>query len=133
MAIGAEALNGGEGYGIARFFRLKEDPTVAEAAVVVVDHMQRRGLGKLLLSTLAAAARERGITKFRAEVLVVNDAMNTLLRDLEAHRVLVDGSVAVYELTLPPPHEPLFHFLKLAAGGLQVLLRRLAPGPDPPS
>ncbi|HUE29393.1 MAG TPA: GNAT family N-acetyltransferase, partial [Verrucomicrobiae bacterium] len=63
VAIGAETMTEdpaeGEGVGIARFIRLKDQPTVAEAAVTVVDHMQRRGLGKLLVSALAAAARER--------------------------------------------------------------------------
>jgi len=69
--------------GIARFIRLKDDPAVAEAAVTVVDHMQRRGLGKLLVSALAQAARERGITRFRAEVLRTNEAMLALLRELD--------------------------------------------------
>src|SRR5438132_10145045 len=69
LAIGAETVTtdpaAAEGVGIARFIRLKDEPAVAEAAVTVVDHMQRRGLGKLLVSALAQAARERGITRFR--------------------------------------------------------------------
>ena len=121
------------GVGIARFFRLPEHPDTAEAAVAVVDHMHGRGLGKLLLSTLAAAARERGITTFRAEVLRTNNAMISLLEDFDgdAERV-VDGEIAVYHLDLPPPAEeqatPLFDFLRLAARGLEILGRRLAPG-----
>src|SRR5439155_664837 len=78
LAIGAETVTTdpaeAEGVGIARFIRLKDEPAVAEAAVTVVDHMQRRGLGKLLVSALAQAARERGITRFRAEVLRTNEA-----------------------------------------------------------
>ena len=78
VAIGAETVTTdpaeAEGVGIARFIRLKDEPAVAEAAVTVVDHMQRRGLGKLLVSALAQAARERGITRFRAEVLRTNEA-----------------------------------------------------------
>jgi len=120
-----------EGLGLARFVRLEETPDVAEAAVAVVDHMQRRGLGKLLLSTLAAAARERGITRFRAEVLRTNDAILSLLRDIDENaRPTIDGTVAVYEIDLPEapdeyaPSGPLFRLLRLAATGLQVLLRR---------
>jgi GNAT superfamily N-acetyltransferase len=125
-----------EGYGLARFTRVQDAPDIAEAAVAVVDHMQRRGLGKLLLSTLAAAARERGIARFRAEVLLTNEAMNGLLRtfDETARPVRSDGSVGIYELTLPgpvagEPPGPIFELLRLAASGLEVLLGRLPGGP----
>ncbi len=132
------------GYGVARFVRLPESPDVAEAAVVVIDRMQRRGLGTLLLGRLAAAARERGITRFRAEVLRTNQAVVALLDDLDAGADRhFDGPVAIYELALPGPpaeHAPdhahtgaIFTFLKLAATGLQVLLRRLLPDDRPPA
>jgi len=141
VAIGAETVTTdpaeAEGVGIARFIRLKDEPAVAEAAVTVVDHMQRRGLGKLLVSALAQAARERGITRFRAEVLRTNEAMLALLRELdETARPVVDGSLATYDLALPePPAEerltgPVYGLLRLAAAGLQVALRRLGhPAP----
>jgi len=141
LAIGAETVTTdpaeAEGVGIARFIRLKDEPAVAEAAVTVVDHMQRRGLGKLLVSALAQAARERGITRFRAEVLRTNEAMLALLRELdETARPVVDGSLATYDLALPqPPAEermtdPVYGLLRLAAAGLQVVLRRLGhPAP----
>lgn len=139
LAIAAEAEADGEavaeGVGVARMIRLKDAPDTAEAAVTVVDHMQRRGLGKLLLSRLAAAARERGITRFRAEVLRTNTPMKALLRDLDetARPVRDDGSVAVYELVLPEPVTeemlgPLFDLLKLAGAGVEVLLRWLPGG-----
>ncbi len=143
LAIAAEDAAGdpetAEGYGIARFLRLDDAPEVAEAAIVVVDHMQRRGLGKLLLSALAVAARERGVTRFRAEVLRTNDAVLALLHDVDqTARPTLDGPVAVYELALPEmaaetPAGPLFGFLRLAAGGLQFLLRRLLPPEAPPA
>ena len=141
VAIGAETVTTdpaeAEGVGIARFIRLTDEPAVAEAAVTVVDHMQRRGLGKLLVSALAQAARERGITRFRAEVLRTNEAMLALLRELdETARPVVDGSLATYDLALPePPAEermtgPVYGLLRLAAAGLQVALRRLGhPAP----
>jgi len=138
VAIGAEAVTGdpesAEGYGIARFLRLEETPEVAEAAIVVVDHMQRRGLGKLLLSALVSAARERGVARFRGEVLRTNDAVIALVRELdEAAHPTLDGPIAIYEVALPDPAQtdapdsPLFGFLRLAAGGLEILLRRLLP------
>ena len=144
LAIGAEdgsvPPNVARGYGIARFIRLQESPDVAEAAVVVVDDFQRRGLGKLLLSRLAAAAGERGIARFRAEVLRTNQAMVALLHELDATPpATYDGSVAVYELAIPDLAEAerhtgaIFAVLKLAAAGLQVLARRLMPGNEPPS
>jgi GNAT superfamily N-acetyltransferase len=106
VAVGAEAATHGFGaeepFGIARFIRLSERPDTAEAAVAVVDHVQRRGLGKLLLSVLAAAARERGITKFRAEVLRSNEAVKALLQALDEtlQPVSADGGIAVYEVNL---------------------------------
>jgi GNAT superfamily N-acetyltransferase len=138
VAIAAEAGDrptaSAEGLGIARFIRLEDAPDVAEASVVVVDHVQRRGLGKLLLARLAAVARERGITRFRAEVMRTNDAMVALLHDVDAAaHSTYDGPVAVYDLAIPepeheePPQGPLFHVLRLAAAGLQVVLRRLRP------
>jgi GNAT superfamily N-acetyltransferase len=144
VAIAAEAgdvaPDSAPGYGVARFLRLEETPDVAEAAVVVVDRMQRRGLGKLLLSRLAAAARERGITRFRAEVLRTNHAVVSLLDGVDgAEAPRFDGPVAIYELGLPghgeeeAHHGPLFGFLRLAASGLDVLLRRLLPDRHPPS
>lgn len=148
LAIAAEAGDvpsaDAQGYGVARFVRLPESPDVAEAAVVVIDRMQRRGLGTLLLARLAAAARERGITRFRAEVLRTNQAVVSLLDGLHAGAdPHFDGPVASYELALPaPPDEhvdehahdgALFTFLKLAATGLQVLLRRLLPDDGAPA
>src|SRR5215475_11221318 len=39
-------------------------PGVAEVSFLVEDAMQRRGIGTLLLDTLAELARERGVTRF---------------------------------------------------------------------
>jgi len=137
LAIVAESDDRSTGYGIARFIRLDDAPDTAEAAVVVVDEMQRRGLGKLLLARLAAAARERAITHFRAEVLRTNQAMMALVHDVDhAARASFDGPVAVYYLSLPAhgeteaQHGALFHMLRVAAAGVQVVLRRLLPDPN---
>jgi len=55
-------------------------PTTAEVAFVVADHVQGRGLGSILLEHLAAVARERGVRKFEADVLRVNQAMLATFR-----------------------------------------------------
>lgn len=50
-----------EGIGVARFVSLTRDRQVAEAALVVSDEFQGKGLGLLLLERLIAAAAERGV------------------------------------------------------------------------
>lgn len=50
-------------------------PIRAEAAFLVTDTWQGRGLGSLLLSRLAQAAELRGVTTLVAEVLPENHAM----------------------------------------------------------
>ncbi len=78
------AAPGRPGVGVARAIRLPGEPTVAEAAVTVVDAYQGRGLGTLLLGALGAAARAQGITTFRALVDAHNAPMLALLRELGA-------------------------------------------------
>jgi len=56
-------------------------PGEAEVAFLVEDAYQGRGIGQLLLEHLAQAARERGITKFTAEVLPDNSRMIQTFRD----------------------------------------------------
>jgi GNAT superfamily N-acetyltransferase len=80
LALGA--LVGGEGAGVARFIRLPDDPGAAEAAIAILDEHHGKGLGKILLDHLAAAARERGISRFRCDVLAENVPMLALLRRL---------------------------------------------------
>ncbi len=68
-----------EGLGTARFVRRDDDPGAAELAVAVVDEWQGRGIGRLLLTGLVAAAQERGIRRLVGTVLAENDAMLHLL------------------------------------------------------
>ena len=77
MAIGAETSpsEGERGIGVARLVRSKDDPSCAEAAVAVVDDMQKKGIGRALATELARAALARGITKLRADVLDANVTM----------------------------------------------------------
>ncbi|GAB3966702.1 hypothetical protein GCM10029978_032460 [Actinoallomurus acanthiterrae] len=57
-----------------------ESPDTAEVAFLVEDAQQGRGLGTVLLEHIAAAARERGIQRFIADVLPENRRMTTVFR-----------------------------------------------------
>jgi len=72
------------GLGVARFVRSKDQPLAAEVAVTVVDEVQRLGLGTLLLGTLAAAASERRVERFTANVLWSNGNVRRWLLGLGA-------------------------------------------------
>ena len=65
---------------VARSVRLDDDPTAAEAAVVVGDDYQRQGLGRTLGLMLADAARARGIRRLTATTLGDNLAAHRLMR-----------------------------------------------------
>jgi GNAT superfamily N-acetyltransferase len=73
---------------VARYVRAQDDPTTADAAIVVGDPWQRRGLGRRLAVMLADAARAHGIERFSATMLSDNPAalalMRTLARRLES-------------------------------------------------
>jgi RimJ/RimL family protein N-acetyltransferase len=74
---------------VARFVRLADDPTTAEAAIVVADDWHRRGVGTQLAEQLAAEARRAGIRRFTATMASDNVAAHRLMRRLtdrlEAH------------------------------------------------
>jgi len=92
-------LLGDELIGVGRYDRYP-DTDDAEVAFLVEDAHQRRGLGSVLLEHLAAAAREKGITRFVAEVLSQNSGMVRVFLDAgyEARRSYEDG---VVHLTFP--------------------------------
>lgn len=112
FALGAaliDAFGREEPVGIARFVRLTSDPVVAEAAVTVLDSVQGRGLGSLLLLRLIAAAQERGIERFRCIVLAENSDMRGLMHHvLPESRDRADGNAVVIEAPLPDvePSQP---------------------------
>jgi RimJ/RimL family protein N-acetyltransferase len=121
------------GLGVARFVRLHGEPTVAEAAVTVVDDAQRHGLGRILAMTLAEAAHERGVHTFRAEVLADNEPMCAIMREVGATERGLDVGVITYDVALDsifPTHAqggPIDRLLRAAASSMAVLLRRLGP------
>jgi acyl-CoA synthetase (NDP forming)/RimJ/RimL family protein N-acetyltransferase len=85
--------------GVGRYDRLPGTDE-AEVAFLLEDAHQGRGLGSVLLEHLAAAARERGITKFVAEVLAQNARMVRVFLDAgyEPRRTYEEG---VVHLTFP--------------------------------
>ena len=74
------ALSGGDIVGVARWVRLVDDPAEAEAAVVVGDPLQGKGLGKMLARELADAARARGVRRIRASIMSDNPPAHALIR-----------------------------------------------------
>jgi GNAT superfamily N-acetyltransferase len=140
VALGAVALdeNGveAEGLGVARYVTLPERPSTAEVAVAIVDRMHGQGLGRLLLSRLVAAARERGVARLRVEFLEKNVAMRSLVEQLADDTELLAGSedgVMAVEFAIPdvkpdvsgeeaPRHNLLYRLLAAAAQGLIVVV-----------
>jgi GNAT superfamily N-acetyltransferase len=95
-----------QGLGVARYIRLPDDPTTAEAAVTVIDEHQGRGIGTILLELLAASAREHGIERFRAWVLAENVPMMEMLRGLGV-TVVREGSLLRVDVPIPASPEDL--------------------------
>ena len=85
--------------GVARSVRLDEDPELAEFAIVVGDHLQGRGLGRLLAERLVDAAQAQGIRRFTAIVLPENTRAIGLVRSI-ARRLTWVGDGAAREYTL---------------------------------
>lgn len=81
--------------GVARYDRIDDDE--AEVAFNVADAHQGRGLASVLLEHLAAAARERGVRRFVAEVLPQNGRMIGVFKDAgyAVRQQTEDGVVAV--------------------------------------
>jgi GNAT superfamily N-acetyltransferase len=118
-----------DGVGVARFVRLSGEPQVAEPAVTVVDDHQGRGIGRLLLTTLVEAARERDVKAFRGEVLVSNEPMRKLLdaagvrgRDSSEGTIIFDVPIEA-----PGGSSPARSVLSAVATSMAVWLSRLYP------
>ena len=69
----------GDGVGIARYVCDEDDETSADAAIVVLDSWQHRGVGEALADRLGAAAIARGVTHATGRMLVGNHAAERLL------------------------------------------------------
>ncbi len=81
--------------GVARYDVV--EPETAEVAFNIADAHQGKGLASVLLEHLAAAARERGLRRFVAEVLPQNGRMIAVFREAgyEVRQRTEDGVVQV--------------------------------------
>jgi RimJ/RimL family protein N-acetyltransferase len=91
---------------VARFVRDPHNPASAEAAVVVADAWQRRGLGARLLAELIRRAAEVEISQFTAEILAENTPTLALARHLGPPGITHDGTTTVSVHLAPPPPQP---------------------------
>jgi len=89
---------GHPGLGIARFIRMRNQPTMAEFAVVVLDSHQQRGLGAILMAILYRMAGIKNIQTLRGFVLYENTVMSDWLGRLGA---VGDYESGVYRMDLP--------------------------------
>lgn len=127
------------GLGVARFVRLDGEPEVAEAAVTVVDDMQGRGVGRLLLTALATQATTRGVRAFRGEVLAENTGIRHLLAEVGAVTRTAEGQTLVFDVPLQEPADapssaashPLRRLLRAAAQSLGMVRSSHDGGSDP--
>jgi GNAT superfamily N-acetyltransferase len=74
-AIGALDAESRKAVGVARYVRDDERPHIAEAALVVADAWQHRGLGGKLLRRLRDRAAANGIRRFSALLFADNEPM----------------------------------------------------------
>jgi len=123
-----------DGLGVARFIRLEDDPEIAEAAVTVTDHAQRKGLGRVLLSVLIDKARAIGVKRFRAEVLRENEPMMKLLLGAGATMHRTSGPTVIFDVPIEGATQDsaeeaslVERVLRAAASSLTVFLRTLRP------
>src|SRR5688500_15299766 len=101
-AVFVRETGGWAGVAVGRCVRLAEDPSAAEFALTVVDDYQGRGLGRLLLGTLAMVAAPVGVERFVAEVLATNAPMTGLLERAGAIVRPIGGGVVGAELPVAP-------------------------------
>ncbi|MFI1397146.1 GNAT family N-acetyltransferase [Streptomyces sp. NPDC020681] len=113
--VGLAVTVGGDFIATVRYDRINADgrpasapADEAEVAFLVQDAHQGRGVASALLEHIAAVARERGITRFAAEVLPANNKMIKVFRDAgyTQKRSFEDGSVHL-TLDLEPTAESL--------------------------
>jgi len=88
--------------GVANYIVVRDEPRVAEIAIVVAHEDHSLGVGTALLKHLARIARAQGIERFVADVLGENHLMLMVLLDLGWHCEPLDyGSVHHLEIELP--------------------------------
>ena len=84
------AVVAGKAAGVGRYIRIP-GTEAAEVAVTVIDDLQGRGIGKLLLVALIAVARADGIAEIQFEVIPENQVVQNMLLEMNIEVEMVDG------------------------------------------
>lgn len=100
-AVIALEADGGLALGVARFVRLEPGGDTAEAAVVVTDDWQGRGVGGALLRRLATRARQEGVRNFTALVKAENPVAVEALKGIGTTEITREGSDLHLLIALP--------------------------------
>jgi len=88
------------GIGVARYFRVEDEPKTAEFALTIIDEYQSQGLGTELLNLLIQCARKNGIRKFIGYMLAENSSILKILKHLGAQIRREDGPIQRVDLIL---------------------------------
>lgn len=128
FALGVVELNErgeeGDGVGVARFIRYPDDATSAEVAVTVIDRMQGKGIGRIMLQKLFAAAAERNIRKLRFECLPHNREMQKLIRSVcEVVSFTREAGIMVAETIISDQYPIAYEYPLLAIESAYNLIR----------
>lgn len=103
VAVRKDETGEWQGLAAARYIRDPEAVTVAEFAIIVGDQWQNCGLGTALLTFLALAARDRGVLRFKGDILSDNSRAFRLIDRFAPEAVwLTNGIVALVEFDLAP-------------------------------
>jgi ribosomal protein S18 acetylase RimI-like enzyme len=94
------ALHDGACIGVVRYVVDRQDPTLADFAITVIDAHQGRGLGRALTSEIGRVAHARGVRRLSMDVHPENRVMQGLARSLGARLAFRDGALSG---TLPLP------------------------------
>lgn len=123
MSVDRDLRGGDTALGVARYVRLPDETDVADAAIVVADAWQGKGLGTALLEALAERARNEEIGCFSAVVQNDNTKVIKLLEGLGPATGTPSGSQ--YEIGIDLPQRGigtrLSELLAAAAAGSMVV------------
>ena len=92
---------------VVRYVVDRNDPTLADFAITVIDAHQGRGLGRALATAIARVAFARGVQHLTLDVHPENRVMQRLARSLGAQLKPHDGVLSgTLRLPLAEPVEP---------------------------
>jgi acetyl coenzyme A synthetase (ADP forming)-like protein len=125
------AESGGHIVALAQYARAVADPRRAEAAFLVADALQGRGIGTRLLEELASHARQNGIEVFQAWVMGANSRMLQVFVD-SGYTIKSRSEQGVIEVSLNL--SPTASFVEKSAARASVAARAsLSPFFEPAS